>query len=120
MVLSDHGFEPRLDDDGNGTHDAAPPGILVLHGPGIRNVRIDGATLYDILPTVLAGMQLPLSRELEGRPLEQLFCDSTWRHLSPTFVDTYEDEPRFQPRIDPLPEMEHAVEERLRSLGYIQ
>lgn len=121
LVLSDHGFESRLDDEGNGTHDAGPPGILVMHGPSIRSAaRIEGATLYDILPTVLAAMRLPLSRELEGEPLLDAFCGSARDALSPTYIDTYEDQPRYQPRIEPPAEMERAVEERLRSLGYIQ
>jgi len=121
LVLSDHGFESRLDDTAGGTHDAGPPGIFVLHGPGIRRaVRVEGATLYDILPTVLAGMRLPLSRELDGQPLLQVFCAASLDDLSPTFVDSYEDQPRYQPRIEPPAEMERVVEERLRSLGYIQ
>jgi hypothetical protein len=121
MVLSDHGFEPRLDAEGSGTHDAATPGILVLQGPGLRRgARIEGATLYDILPTLLASVRLPLSRRLEGAPLEKAFCPATWSALDPTYVDTYEDEPHFQPRIEPPPELEQAVLDRLRSLGYLQ
>ena len=120
MLLSDHGFESALEDDGGGRHDDAPPGILVLQGPGIVHGRIDDATLYDILPTLLTSMDLPLSEELEGRPLRSAFCDDAWEQFAHRKVPSYEGEQRFVPHIEPPDEIRDAIEERLRSLGYVQ
>ncbi len=51
-----------------------PQGIFVLHGPGIRaDARIEGATLLDIAPTVLALLGLPVGDDMEGKVLVQAF-----------------------------------------------
>ena len=70
IVLSDHGWE--REPDGNYNHNHAPPGILILYGADV--CRGDCAPLvepsvFDITPTVLERLGLPLSEELRGRPL---------------------------------------------------
>lgn len=47
-----------------------PPGVLVISGPGVRrNVEFDGASIYDVAPTLLALYGEPASLEMPGRPL---------------------------------------------------
>jgi len=121
MVLSDHGFEPESDAARGGHHRSALPGSLAIEGPGIRHgARLDDATLYDILPTLLAALELPIAEDLDGRPLEAAFCSETWDNLSHAAVATYNAEETFAPKIAPPPELADQVEEQLRSLGYIQ
>ena len=49
-------------------------GILVCSGPGLkRDELVFGANLLDVAPTSLALLGVPLSRELEGRVLMQMF-----------------------------------------------
>jgi hypothetical protein len=121
MVLSDHGFEPDDDLARVGGHERAPPGILVLAGPGIeRGRRLEGATLYDVLPTVLLASELALSRELEGRPLEEAFCPETRRALVRREVDRYAGAAPYAPDIAYPSALEEEVLEDLRALGYVQ
>src|SRR5262249_25985647 len=66
-VLSDHGMDPLDNLTETGDHNGAPPGILVLNGPGIRRGhRVEGATIYDVLPTLAGAAGLPVARDLEG------------------------------------------------------
>ena len=45
-------------------------GVLVMHGPGIRqDERIYGAGLLDIAPTILHLFGLPVGRDMDGKVL---------------------------------------------------
>jgi hypothetical protein len=73
-VVSDHGWE--REPSGRYNHNDAPPGILILAGAGVcaRDCPpLDGASIYDVAPTLLARLGLPLADELEGRPLDAAF-----------------------------------------------
>lgn len=77
IVLSDHGWEQER--DGGYNHSFAPPGILILYGAGVctgacpplRDPRV-----YDVAPSVLERLRLPLSEELRGRPLVEAFAQA--------------------------------------------
>ena len=80
VVASDHGAEPDPRATGiprrarPGAHTEAATGTLVLHGPGVRRGhQIQGASPYDIMPTVLWLLDVPISRELEGRVIDDAF-----------------------------------------------
>lgn len=72
-LVSDHGWAREA--SGRWNHNDAPPGVLVLAGAGV--CRADcaplDASLYDIAPTLLARLGLPLSDELPGHPLGAAF-----------------------------------------------
>ncbi|HEY7412144.1 MAG TPA: alkaline phosphatase family protein [Vicinamibacteria bacterium] len=113
MILSDHGMEP-VPDLAQGGHDNAPPGLLLMNGPGIpAGVRVSGVTIYDVLPTLLASLGLPLSRELPGRVIvgspgpgqPTLETYGPYRHPRPTLGQSG---------------MEERLREEFRALGYIQ
>jgi len=121
IVLSDHGFKPVLipgKPTTSGHHRLE--GILALYGRGIaRGSVIEGATLLDILPTVFALLDEPISKELTGKVLAGAFELPSTERLHLTYVDAY----------PPLPERGSAaageavdanVLERLKSLGYIR
>ena len=121
VVLSDHGFKPVLvpgKPTTSGHHRLE--GILALYGRGIsRGTVIEGATLLDILPTIFALLDEPISRELSGKVLAEAFELPSSERLHLTYVDAY----------PPLPERGSAaageaidanVLERLKSLGYIR
>jgi Tfp pilus assembly protein PilF len=78
VVLSDHGFrsgEARLKELSNMEGAAAarwhePEGILLLAGAGVRaGHHIEGASVYDIAPTVLAYLGIPPPPAWPGRVL---------------------------------------------------
>ena len=75
VVCSDHGFVVGKREGSStvsGVHlHAAPPGILVLSGAGIRpGIELEAAHLYDIAPTILEILGIPYEG-LEGVVLKQ-------------------------------------------------
>ncbi|MCS6884257.1 MAG: alkaline phosphatase family protein [Acidobacteriota bacterium] len=95
-----------------------PYGILFAYGAKIRcNTVVEGAKLIDIAPTVLYYLDEPLTMEMDGRVLTELFTPefnrsrqikrtgSSYRNASEaSTATTFEDD---------------SVAEKLRSLGYI-
>ena len=102
VVLSGHGLAPtplwrRLLGVLTGTetptagHGAAPPGVLVIAGEGIRpGSRSASATLLDVTPTLLYLMGLPVARDMEGRVLSELVDSQYARDHPVTFIPSYE------------------------------
>lgn len=77
IILSDHGFSFFFRD---GTvhynhigPEKAPDGILIVRGPGVKPGKIKMASIFDIAPTVLYLLGLPLDRRMDGEPLRRLF-----------------------------------------------
>jgi len=106
--------EPRR----TGDHGDGPDGILLFQGPAVRpGVTIQGATHYDVAPTVLALLGLPIPKVLKGRVLTEVMRPER----ACTISYTAEDEPPcHQGSIQTLnPVEEAALEKRLRELGYI-
>jgi len=72
IVLSDHGFAlgqpPPVQGVSHRQH--RPDGILRMWGRGVRTgARLRGATVYDVLPTILALLDLPAAEDMPGRVL---------------------------------------------------
>jgi len=116
LVISDHGFEAaRNPGDMPGIHvsEAALDGILYARGPGIDPRSTPGGVgIRDILPTLLAWFGMPVAENMPGRVVL----------LAPERV------PAAVPSYDTTPiarvggvdrEVEDAVVERLRALGYV-
>jgi hypothetical protein len=121
MVLSDHGFDPVDDCHTPGAHDEAPPGILVLAGPGVRpGTRLAGATLYDIFPTLAATLGLPLAEDLPGKPLIGAFYPGLLDPRTIRTVPAYLSGTAWRPEVPAPGEPDPEVEKRLRSLGYVK
>jgi hypothetical protein len=117
--MSDHGFEPSPDPAITGEHDSAPPGVVVIQGPGIRRgpLAVD-ASVYDILPTLMDGLDLPVAEDSVGAPLESAFCAAAWASLSHTTVPSY-GEGDFVPAIARPDDLDSDVLQQLESLGYL-
>jgi hypothetical protein len=64
-VVSDHGFEFR-----GYEHDNSPPGIFIIRGPGIEPGAFEGASVYDVAPTLLHVLGLAVAEDMQGRPIE--------------------------------------------------
>ena len=119
IVLSDHGFKPVLfpgRPTTSGHHRLE--GILAMWGRGVRRgTVIEGARLVDILPTILALLDVPIAMDLEGRVLEGAL-DPRFTAAHPArFVDAYDAD--LSPRGPESSDLDQNVLERLRSLGYI-
>jgi hypothetical protein len=119
VVISDHGFEHTLDDEGRGQHNESPPGILVLEGPGIRRGgRIADASVYDILPTLAVTYGISLSQELKGRVLKEAFSPGALG-AAPSLVASYETKERFVPDVAMPDALESELASELKALGYV-
>jgi len=125
LVVSDHGFrsgDERLKEQefsielADASH--LPDGIVVVHGPQANaGARLRGATIYDITPTVLRMLGLPVAGDFVGRVLE----DAINVDVAPPSIATYESSefPRGELDFGIAVESGEAMEEMLRSLGYI-
>ncbi|MGB5933571.1 MAG: alkaline phosphatase family protein [Anaerolineae bacterium] len=94
------------------------PGIFMAIGSTIGKGTITGAKIVDIAPTILYAMGLPVPRDMDGKVLEDSFCEE-YGGARPI---------RYEDRESTLREREEAsvytdeetreIEERLRGLGY--
>lgn len=114
VVVSDHGW--RFDGT---SHWKAPDAILGLYGSGVKEgVSLGRVHVYDVGPTLLYYLGLPLSRELPGRVLEEGFRPEILDGLPKIHVASYGR--RAQPMRMADPATDEAYRERLKSLGYVQ
>ena len=114
VLVSDHGWEKEA--DGNYNHSYAPPGILVLYGAGVCSrvcPALADARVYDIAPTILVQLGLPISDEMVGRPLSEAFREEH----KVLRVARYGD-PLMEARAIPS-EIDAALTEKLKALGYM-
>jgi hypothetical protein len=128
MIVSDHGFGGTGRTPWSGGHGRltlgapiAPPGILILSGPGIATGgRAIEANVLDIAPTLLALLGLPAGADMQGRVLEEALAPGGPAVLQR--IASWERTGRVRapeaPPIDPEGDAERL--ERLRALGYIE
>lgn len=144
LVVSDHGMVPHhatstfaLGQDGaeviSGHHFDAPPGVIIAVGADLRGVAlpvppsersVEGlqriGTVFDVAPTVLALLGLPVARDMVGRPLDQLFSSAFLARTAPADVASHDGTfARSAAPPPPLPEVEQERLEQLRALGYL-
>jgi predicted AlkP superfamily phosphohydrolase/phosphomutase len=101
---------------GRHTHE----GIFIAHGPGIQpDIKIEGAHLMDLAPTILHLLGLPVPADMDGQVLlEILTKEYAERH--PVRLDTTR-QVSVGSSLEPLGEDQdwEKVRERLRGLGYV-
>jgi predicted AlkP superfamily phosphohydrolase/phosphomutase len=102
LVVSTHGLEPtplwrRLIGVLSGTdvaaasHAAAPPGLLLAYGEGIRpGATLANASILDVAPTLLYLLGLPVARDMEGRVLTEMLEPGYAQEHPVTFIPSYE------------------------------
>jgi predicted AlkP superfamily phosphohydrolase/phosphomutase len=128
MVCSDHGFAGHTGYEGFdgdvavGTQMHRKQGIIFMSGPGMAAGRtIEGATVLDVAPTILALFGLPVPRDMDGRPLTEAWHPDFLAGNPIDYIDTYEIDAASEgggtePVQSPVDE---EIKEMLRSLGYI-
>ncbi|MEM7349425.1 MAG: alkaline phosphatase family protein [Acidobacteriota bacterium] len=130
VVLSDHGFGPAIEDwhagrkatdlrHLSGSH--RPDGIFLAAGPDFQSGEIEGLSILDIAPTLLAALGLPVSEELPGRVAEEVFLPAFLKAVPPRQTPGY----RMRWRTVEEPEVPAAATEIedlkiLESLGYVE
>lgn len=127
LICSDHGFlNDHMRPEGSANMKDNPVawhrfyGMFVLAGPGIRaGEQVYGATLLDLLPTMLTALGLPVGEDMDGKVLLQAFDDEPEVQWVPSW-DTLGGD--FGTHDASAYEMEFESEEALQQLidlGYI-
>lgn len=130
LVMSDHGAGPAVGDAAvkvpqylhlSGAHRSQ--GIVLANGPGVKKgAVIEGATVYDIAPTLLHYLGYAVGDDMDGHALTAFF-DPSIAGRPVQHVATYETAagkaaepatPQTSPQVNQQ-QLEH-----LRSLGYIE
>jgi hypothetical protein len=126
LVVSDHGAGPAIGRNRivtkeylelSGSH--RETGILIANGPGVRrSAEAVPASVYDVTPTILHYLGLPVGDDMDGRPILGLFSGAVAdREIAR--LATY-DEKNDQAREHVASEVDHKALDHLRSLGYIE
>jgi len=130
VVVSDHGFQFRnygfyhyaLGPPGarapGSVETLAPPGVVFLWGPPIRaGVRLGYASVFDVTPTALYLMGLPVGKDMDGRVLVEALSPELLAARPVEWVPTYDTGTRGgAPRESPVDE---EILEELETLGYV-
>jgi arylsulfatase A-like enzyme len=94
--------------------------VFVVAGPGVRpGFRVDGATLYDVFPTVAATLGLPLAEDLRGVPRSEWFTPDAWSRVAITKVRSYDPDGRYVPDVPAPDDSEIELLEQLKAIGYV-
>lgn len=109
--------EPGRRADAQTSHGA----VFLLGGPVVAQASVRASTpasLYDVTPTVLNLLGFPMSSEMSGRVLSELFSEDYRRANPPVSIETF-----GAKRIDPSATRSGFDQEmirQLRSLGYVE
>lgn len=127
VIVSDHGFHsdhlrpryvPQVPSGPAVEH--APYGIFVAMGPGIKKgERIHGARVLDVTPTLLTLFDLPIGKDMDGKPLADIFEEP--REIK--YIDSWEKIDKPGGELVKLSQVDEAMNEaalqQLIDLGYV-
>ncbi len=115
IICSDHGFS--LYPGGYNHYNLPegyppPPGVLLVKGPNVRKGELDSASVLDIAPTILYLFDLPIGKNMDGKPLRKAFDLNRKLAYKPYKIKKLQK--RKKSKAD-----EEALKE-LKSIGYIK
>jgi hypothetical protein len=95
-------------------------GVLILTGPGVRAAaRLEGASVLDVLPTLLALAREPLWPQIQGRVLDAAIEPVFLRRHPPRTGATDGFPLKLAPG-SPASVDDQRLQDQLRSLGYVR
>ena len=115
IIVSDHGFTlypGGYNHYGLPAEYEPPPGIMMIKGPKVIKGQVESASVYDIAPTILYLFDLPVGKNMDGKPLRKAF-DLNRKLRTKTYKLKKGNEKRTRGKAD-----EEALKE-LKSIGYI-
>ncbi|MCH2187889.1 alkaline phosphatase family protein, partial [Myxococcota bacterium] len=122
VIVSDHGMRAAVphsnaEEPETGTHHRS--GLILMAGPDVKeDFMIRGASIYDVFPTVMYLMGLPVARDLPGRILFEALRTSAGSLGPVEWVDRYADRPVGD--TEPIKtDQDDGYLERLKALGYV-
>lgn len=124
VVISDHGFgsatgqyRPRSSDLLTGNH--RPNGVILAHGPDIRQGRIEPITIMEVFPTLAYLLDVPISDSIPGSVAYSLLSEDFTDDNAPRFVANYDFGWNAPSAQEADSEAQAEEMESLRGLGYI-
>lgn len=127
IIVSDHGFHSdEMRPEGTSKIEQGRPvawhrpyGVLAMRGAHIKaGERVYGASLLDVAPTILAMLGQPVPKDMDGRPLLQVYD----RPVRVESIETYEveGEANDAPEQDDDPWVAREMMVQLADLGYVE
>ncbi|TKJ37619.1 hypothetical protein CEE37_14000 [candidate division LCP-89 bacterium B3_LCP] len=123
IVVSDHGFETFYSQAAGVVcnHTRAPDGILIASGPYIRQnmQRTRQYSVYDITPTILTILGIPLGADMDGQVMEDIFQEGFLDGHPIEYIDSHDAGYKWRSQTSESDVDTHMLE-KFRALGYIQ
>jgi predicted AlkP superfamily phosphohydrolase/phosphomutase len=102
---------------------AAGRGLFAVYGPQfLQNTNIHKVEIFDITPTLLTLLDLPIAKDMDGDIDRRWFTPQALRSIEPRYISTYETEEKEKEKDITEAYTEGEVkdlEERLKMLGYM-
>jgi tetratricopeptide (TPR) repeat protein len=128
ILMSDHGFHPDHLRPASIPEIPAGPaiehrdyGIFAIGGPGIRQaLTVHGPSVLDIAPTILHIFGLPVSLDMDGKVLSQIFVEPPKVEFLSSWEDVQGADGSHPPhtRVDAV--AAHEAMEQMIALGYVE
>ncbi|MCL5067613.1 MAG: hypothetical protein M1368_04590, partial [Thaumarchaeota archaeon] len=99
----------------SGTHNTR--GIIAIEGAGVVKGNLEGATVLEIAPTILAILGIPIPVDMDGHVIAQAFNQDYLNSNPIQYGDASKREGYSEYELSH--EEQQKIEENLRSLGYI-
>ena len=123
VIVSDHGAGPieAYDPDKGISGGHRLDGIVIAAGNHIRPAfDRSRPSIVDVAPTVLHLLGLPVARDMKGTVIEEMLDPAFLAEHPVQTIATYE-QPGGRQQAAPIrSEMDEAIKDRLRTLGYIE
>jgi len=118
IVISDHGFGKQW--DGKYNHEYAPPGLFLISGGPVQpGAALNHPTVFDVVPTILYLLGLPVAQDLPGRVLTEALNPEFMRQNPERKIPTYGSyTPMKEPQSDKA--IDKEIMRELRSMGYLK
>ena len=95
-------------------------GIIIAQGPHIcRNMRVEGAGIIDVAPTVLYTLGMPIPSDMDGKPLMSFFEETYTQQTEASYTDERKIEDVASDEYGYSEEEEESVRLKLEALGYL-
>lgn len=130
MITSDHGFksgDKRLlqipKEPAAIAYEHAHHGFIAMKGPGIRkDERIYGTSVLDITPTILHHFGIPIGKDMDGKPLLNIYENPEPAAFIPSWESVEGDSGQHPENFNEKPTTDFrdtAHLEHLEELGYV-
>lgn len=117
IVVSDHGFELE---GARAGHTQAPAGVFLAAGPAFRPGRVDGLSVLDVMPLLLYLKGFAVAEDFDGRLPVAALDPALLAASPPRTIASYGRKGLGALPADGSSDVDEAMMERLRALGYLR